>query len=139
MLRFSSFFTTIKWNFQTEKISYYYQAIYIVGCTLTLVYAAALRLWPVYIPITLELTLIISLTVMKVIFDRREKKEKQELLKNNEEEDIDEEHGVIRKDNDGEDDNSSKDEVITPVWWQLATSACSIFSTIEEIIDHTLR
>ncbi|OEU21389.1 hypothetical protein FRACYDRAFT_259883 [Fragilariopsis cylindrus CCMP1102] len=90
-------------------ISYYYQAIYIVGCTLTLIYAAALRLWPVYIPITLELTLIISLTVMKVIFDRREKKEKQELLKNNEEEDIDEEHGVIRKDNDGEDDISSKD------------------------------
>ena len=94
---------------KTEKISYYYQAIYIVGCTLTLIYAAALRLWPVYIPITLELTLIISLTVMKVIFDRREKKEKQELLKNNEEKDIDEEHGVIRKDSDGEDDNSSKD------------------------------
>ena len=53
-------------------ISYVYQAIYIFGCTLSNIYAVVLNLWPVYVPCLIEESLIISLTVMKFVYDRKQ-------------------------------------------------------------------
>ena len=55
-------------------ISYVYQAIYIFGCTLVNTYAIVLNLWPVYVPCLIEESLIISLTVMKFVYDRKQSK-----------------------------------------------------------------
>ena len=56
---------------RSPQISYAYQGIYILGCTLTNAYALARGLWPVYVPCLFEEVLIVSLTVMKVTYDRR--------------------------------------------------------------------
>ena len=58
-----------------SDISYFYQAVYIVGCTLTNAYAIIEGLWPVFIPCLFEELLIITLTIMKVIYDGRERQE----------------------------------------------------------------
>ena len=60
------------------QISYTYQVIYIVGCTLTNIYGIALGLWPLYIPCLFEESLIIALTLMKILYDRREREEKDQ-------------------------------------------------------------
>ena len=56
-----------------KDISFYYQIIYIVGCTLTNSYAISEGLWPVYIPCLFEEALIITLTCMKFAYDRTPK------------------------------------------------------------------
>jgi uncharacterized protein with PQ loop repeat len=55
----------------TEDISYAYQGIYIVGITLLNAYALILGLWPIYIPALFEEGLIITLTLMKLLYSRR--------------------------------------------------------------------
>jgi uncharacterized protein with PQ loop repeat len=55
----------------TEDISYAYQGIYIVGITLLNAYALILGLWPIYIPALFEEGLIIALTLMKLLYSRR--------------------------------------------------------------------
>ena len=50
-------------------ISYVYQSIYIVGCTLSNIYALHEGLWPIYIPGLFEEFMIILLTAMKVYFE----------------------------------------------------------------------
>ncbi|KAL9182062.1 hypothetical protein ACHAXT_012405 [Thalassiosira profunda] len=62
------------YTFKTKSagdISYLYQAIYIAGTTLVNLYAILLGLWPVYVPCLLEESLIVSLTIMKVLYDRK--------------------------------------------------------------------
>jgi uncharacterized protein with PQ loop repeat len=58
-----------------EDISYAYQGIYIVGITLLNAYALLLGLWPIYIPALLEEVLIITLTLMKFLYCRRNTKQ----------------------------------------------------------------
>eukprot|EP00578_Thalassiosira_sp_NH16_P026614 CAMPEP_0181089494 /NCGR_PEP_ID=MMETSP1071-20121207/7336_1 /TAXON_ID=35127 /ORGANISM="Thalassiosira sp., Strain NH16" /LENGTH=118 /DNA_ID=CAMNT_0023171453 /DNA_START=21 /DNA_END=377 /DNA_ORIENTATION=- len=53
-------------------ISYAYQTIYIIGCTLVNIYAITYALWPVYIPCLVEETLIITLTIMKFIYEKKQ-------------------------------------------------------------------
>lgn len=57
-----------------SDISYTYQAIYILGCTMTNAYAIIGGLWPVFVPCLFEETLIIILTIMKFVYDDRERK-----------------------------------------------------------------
>lgn len=59
-----------------KDISYYYQIIYIVGCTLTNSYAFAEGLWPIYIPCLFEEALIITLTCMKFAYSREDQDER---------------------------------------------------------------
>lgn len=58
----------------TSDISYLYQAIYIFGTALVNTYAIYFGYWAVYVPCLVEMLLIITLTVMKVIYDRRNEK-----------------------------------------------------------------
>ncbi|GFH55151.1 hypothetical protein CTEN210_11627 [Chaetoceros tenuissimus] len=58
----------------TTDISYLYQAIYIFGTALVNTYAIYFGYWAVYVPCLLEMFFIITLTVMKVIYDQRNKK-----------------------------------------------------------------
>ena len=51
------------------NISYTYQIIYIVGCTLINIYAFYTRLWIIYVPCVLEQILIVMLTFMKIWYD----------------------------------------------------------------------
>ena len=70
----SSLLPQVYKTYQTKSakdISYYYQIIYIVGCTLTNTYALVEGLWPVYIPCLFEEALIITLTLMKLVYDRK--------------------------------------------------------------------
>ena len=63
-------------TFRTKSatdISYAYQAVYIVGCTLVNTYAILEGLWPVYVPCLIEESLVITLTIMKVVYDRRKR------------------------------------------------------------------
>lgn len=98
-------------------ISYVYQAIYIFGCTLTNIYAIALGLWPVYIPCLAEELMIISLTVMKIIYDRRDRrKEAEEATRKQQEEEQPENTASIRipteeDDDDEEEENDNNDEI----------------------------
>ena len=50
-------------------ISYLYQAVYIIGCTLGNMYALYEGLWPVYIPGLFEEFMIILLISMKIYFE----------------------------------------------------------------------
>jgi MtN3 and saliva related transmembrane protein len=50
-------------------ISYFYQGVYIVGCTLGNIYALYEGLWPIYIPGLFEEFMIILLTWMKIYFE----------------------------------------------------------------------
>lgn len=60
------------WTTKSAKdISYAYQAVYMVGCTLVNIYAILEGLWPVFIPCLIEESLIITLTILKVVYDRR--------------------------------------------------------------------
>jgi len=52
-------------------ISYSYQLIYIFGTALVNTYAIYFGYWAVYIPCLLESTLIVTLTIMKGIYDKR--------------------------------------------------------------------
>ncbi len=52
-----------------SNISYCYQAIYIVGCTLINIYAIYSRVWIIYVPCLIEQFLIVALTIMKVRYD----------------------------------------------------------------------
>eukprot|EP00243_Klebsormidium_subtile_P004233 TRINITY_DN18063_c0_g1_i1.p1 TRINITY_DN18063_c0_g1~~TRINITY_DN18063_c0_g1_i1.p1 ORF type:complete len:253 (+),score=12.26 TRINITY_DN18063_c0_g1_i1:317-1075(+) len=52
-------------------ISYTWQGIYALGIAITLVYAYGLKIYPVAIPLTLELFFILTLVALKVAFDRR--------------------------------------------------------------------
>ena len=75
-------------TYQTKSakdISYAYQIIYIVGCTLTNTYALVKGLWPVYIPCLFEEALIITLTLMKLVYDRKKKEEGTQNTIDNEE------------------------------------------------------
>jgi MtN3 and saliva related transmembrane protein len=58
-----------------EDISYTYQVIYIIGITLLNAYALILGLWPIYIPALVEEALLITLTLMKLIYCRRQTKQ----------------------------------------------------------------
>ena len=71
-------FRLISLRLNIFQISYTYQVIYIVGCTLTNIYGIALGLWPLYIPCLFEESLIIALTLMKILYDRREREEKDQ-------------------------------------------------------------
>lgn len=51
-------------------ISYVYQTIYIIGCTLSNIYALHEGLWPIYIPGIFEEFMIILLTAMKIYFEQ---------------------------------------------------------------------
>ena len=53
-------------------ISYVYQTIYIVGCTLGNIYALHEGLWPIYIPGLFEEFMIILLTAMKIYLENVE-------------------------------------------------------------------
>lgn len=55
-----------------KDISFYYQFIYIAGCTLTNAYAIVEGLWPIYIPCLIEEALIITLTCLKFVYDRED-------------------------------------------------------------------
>ena len=52
-------------------ISYSYQLIYIFGTALVNTYAIYFGYWAVYVPCLLESTLIVTLTIMKGIYDKR--------------------------------------------------------------------
>jgi MtN3 and saliva related transmembrane protein len=54
-----------------DDISYYYQAIYIFGTALVNTYAIYFGLYAVYIPCLLEFSLIVALTIMKVVYPSR--------------------------------------------------------------------
>ncbi|KAL7525129.1 hypothetical protein ACHAXR_000870, partial [Thalassiosira sp. AJA248-18] len=65
-------------TYQTKSagdISLLYQGIYIFGTSLVNIYAIILGLWPVYIPCLIEESLIISLTVMKLLYDRNDRRD----------------------------------------------------------------
>jgi MtN3 and saliva related transmembrane protein len=62
-----------------DDISYAYQAVYILGCTLFNTYALAKKLWPVFVPCLFEEFLIVSLTLMKVMIDLQKPKQPQHL------------------------------------------------------------
>ena len=51
------------------NISYTYQTIYIVGCTMINIYALYTRIWIIYVPCLVEQVLIVTLTLMKVRYD----------------------------------------------------------------------
>ena len=55
----------------TTDISYSYQLIYIFGTALVNTYAIYFGYWAVYGPCLLEFTLILTLTIMKGIYDKR--------------------------------------------------------------------
>jgi MtN3 and saliva related transmembrane protein len=57
-----------------DDISFAYQAVYILGCTLVNIYAISERLWPVFVPCLLEELLIVTLTIMKMAFAWNEMK-----------------------------------------------------------------
>ena len=71
-------FRLISLRLNIFQISYTYQVIYIVGCTLTNIYGIALGLWPLYIPCLFDASLIIALTLMKILYGRREREEKDQ-------------------------------------------------------------
>lgn len=52
-----------------SSISYSYQAIYIVGCTFINIYAFYINMWVIYVPCVIEQVMIVTLTLMKIIFD----------------------------------------------------------------------
>ncbi|CAM9715640.1 unnamed protein product [Heterosigma akashiwo] len=54
-----------------EDISYAWQAVYITGLSLLLVYAGTEKVWPVFWPALTETVLIVYLTVFKMILDCR--------------------------------------------------------------------
>ena len=59
-------------TYQTKSatdISYFYQGIYIVGLTFVNVYSIAELLWPVFIPALFELSMILTLVIMKLKYD----------------------------------------------------------------------
>ena len=67
-------------TFRTKSagdISYVYQGIYIVGTTLVNLYAITFGLWPVYISCIIEQTFIVTLTIQKLVYDRRDRIEKR--------------------------------------------------------------
>ena len=53
-----------------SDISYFYQFIYITGCTMTNIYSLSEGLWPVFVPCLFEQTFILTLTLMKLVYDR---------------------------------------------------------------------
>jgi|EP01083_Nonionella_stella_P100998 MtN3 and saliva related transmembrane protein len=56
-------------TYQTKdasSISYTYQFIYIIGCTLINIYAIYTKLWIIYVPCIIEQIMIVMLTIMKV-------------------------------------------------------------------------
>ena len=55
----------------TADISYTYQMIYIFGTALVNIYAIYFELWAVYVPCIIEFLLIVLLTFMKCIYDKR--------------------------------------------------------------------
>lgn len=64
-------------TYQTKSatdISYFYQGIYIVGLSFVNVYGIAEQLWPVYIPALFELSMIITLVIMKLKYDDKNNK-----------------------------------------------------------------
>jgi MtN3 and saliva related transmembrane protein len=63
-----------------DDISYAYQAVYILGCTLVNTYALVEGLWPVFVPCLVEEFLIVSLTLMKAMFDVQKAKQQQQQL-----------------------------------------------------------
>ena len=59
-------------TYQTKdasNISFIYQIIYIIGCTMINIYAIYTKLWIIYIPCIVEQTLIVTLTIMKLYYD----------------------------------------------------------------------
>jgi MtN3 and saliva related transmembrane protein len=61
-----------------DDISYAYQGVYILGCTLVNTYAVSENLWPVFVPCLFEEFLIVSLTLMKVMFALQMSKQQQQ-------------------------------------------------------------
>lgn len=54
-----------------SSISFLYQFIYIIGGILINIYAFYVDMWVIYVPCVIELCLIVSLTIMKIMFDYR--------------------------------------------------------------------
>lgn len=57
-----------------DDISFVYQGIYILGITLSNIYALYFNLWPIYVPGLCEECMIIALTSMKVYFNWKNEK-----------------------------------------------------------------
>lgn len=55
-----------------DDISFLYQGIYILGTSLVNSYAIYFGLYAVYIPCLLEFCLIVTLTIMKIVYPKRE-------------------------------------------------------------------
>eukprot|EP00735_Rhodelphis_limneticus_P015327 TRINITY_DN9552_c0_g1::TRINITY_DN9552_c0_g1_i1::g.12276::m.12276 TRINITY_DN9552_c0_g1::TRINITY_DN9552_c0_g1_i1::g.12276 ORF type:complete len:151 (+),score=6.66,PQ-loop/PF04193.9/3.4e-06 TRINITY_DN9552_c0_g1_i1:62-514(+) len=55
-----------------RDISFGWQGVYITGLSLIIVYAAHGRIYPVMIPASFEWCCLVYLTILKIVFDRRE-------------------------------------------------------------------
>ena len=62
-----------------SNISYLYQVVYIIGCTMINTYAIYTKLWIIYIPCILEETLIVSLTILKLHYDGIQRQRVEEM------------------------------------------------------------
>lgn len=63
-----------------ENLSIYWQILYIIGLSMSMVYMFVNKLYPILIPNLIELFFIILLTVMKIIYDKKSNKKKDKTV-----------------------------------------------------------
>ncbi|CAI5473225.1 unnamed protein product [Closterium sp. Yama58-4] len=59
-----------------QDLSYFWQACYLLGLIGISVYGVAYKLWPVAIPLIIEIVFMVTLTVLKYRYDKRAKRKK---------------------------------------------------------------
>ncbi|CAI5512641.1 unnamed protein product [Closterium sp. Naga37s-1] len=59
-----------------KDLSYFWQACYLLGLIGISIYGVAYKLWPVAIPLIIEIVFMVTLTVLKYRYDKRAKRKK---------------------------------------------------------------